>query len=97
MIKWIQSVLGRKLLGFIIAPMVIAVFTFINQFLPVGSQFTPDQMTAIIEKILEALMVFLAGQSAADVINGTPSRPKPEPAVPAVRPVVDETLPPEMK
>jgi hypothetical protein len=74
--QWLKSAVGRKLASLIITPIIISLFTFINQFLPVGSQFTPEQMTAIIERILEALMVFIAGQSVADTVNGSPGRPK---------------------
>ena len=83
--QWLKSAVGRKLASLIITPIIISLFTFINQFLPAGSQFTPDQMTAIVERILDALMVFLVAQGTADTINGSPSRPKP--VIPDINPV----------
>lgn len=86
MFIWIKGVIGRKLASLIVTPLVIAVFTFLNQFLPAGAQFTPEQMSAIINRILEALMVFIAAQGVADTVNGSPGRPK------TVAPMVSDPL-----
>lgn len=86
MFTWIRTTIGRKLASLIITPLVIAAFTFLNQFLPAGAQFTPEQMSAIINRILEALMVFIAAQGVADTVNGSPGRPK------TVSPVIPDSM-----
>lgn len=77
MSDWIKTTLGRKLIGFILTPILSAILISINAVLPEGARLTPEQMTNIIQYIIALAGTTIVGQSAADVVNGSPSRPKP--------------------
>lgn len=76
MLVYIRQVVGRKLIGLILTPLLSALLIAVNAYLPAGAQLTPENITHIITWIIGLAAVCIGAQGASDVVNGSPGNPK---------------------
>jgi hypothetical protein len=67
--NFLQKFISRKLLVFILTPIISGAIVLANQFLPVGAQFTPDQILSAINWVVNLAMVAIAAQGTVDAIE----------------------------
>jgi hypothetical protein len=90
---FVKRFISRKLLVFVLTPIISGAAVIINQLLPAAAQFTPEQVGSAIQWIVELAMAYIATQDVVDAVE----KYKAPAALIAPTNVVDSPLPEDMK